>query len=140
MRLLVTGSSVPGQRQDPNDWAQGPAALTSQLQSTAAAAAESYGLSLASGSGGGKQKGVPDAHWISLFCAGDDDQSVYAWRGVTALETMRRFGVDFQGAEVRPMPSPLSLSASSASPRPYSPQLRTTHEITATFLTASFPL
>ena len=39
MRLLVTGSSVPGQRQDPNDWAQGPAALTSQLQSTAAAAA-----------------------------------------------------------------------------------------------------
>lgn len=36
---------------------------------------------------------------INIFCAGDDDQSIYAWRG-SQVEIMRRFRYDFPGARV----------------------------------------
>ena len=36
---------------------------------------------------------------VNVFCAGDDDQSIYAWRGAK-VELMRRFQYDFPGAKV----------------------------------------
>ena len=36
---------------------------------------------------------------VNVFCAGDDDQSIYAWRGAQ-VELMRRFRFDFPGASV----------------------------------------
>jgi len=41
-----------------------------------------------------KQK--PEVH---VFCAGDDDQSIYAWRG-SQIELMRRFRFDFPNSKV----------------------------------------
>jgi len=42
---------------------------------------------------------VNPPHRINVFCAGDDDQSIYAWRGAQ-VELMRRFRFDFPGAQV----------------------------------------
>ena len=36
---------------------------------------------------------------INVFCAGDDDQSIYAWRGAQ-VDLMRRFQYDFPGIKV----------------------------------------
>jgi len=38
-------------------------------------------------------------HVVNVFCAGDDDQSIYAWRGAQA-ELMRKFRFDFPNAKV----------------------------------------
>lgn len=35
-------------------------------------------------------------HVVHLICAADDDQSIYAWRGVNAIQNMRRFTADFK--------------------------------------------
>ena len=55
--------------------------------------------------------GPPDAptqHVVNVFCAGDDDQSIYEWRGAKA-ELMRRFQYDFPGSRVvKVRPSPFS--------------------------------
>ena len=41
----------------------------------------------------------PVPNRVDLFCAGDDDQSIYAWRGAQ-VELMRRFRFDFPGAKM----------------------------------------
>ena len=41
----------------------------------------------------------PQNRLVNVFCAGDDDQSIYAWRGAQ-VELMRRFRFDFPGASV----------------------------------------
>jgi superfamily I DNA/RNA helicase len=59
--------------------------------------------------GAGLRRGPPTTsrkvlgpkHVVHLICAGDDDQSIYAWRGVNAVQNMRRFTADF---EVPPPP------------------------------------
>ena len=73
----------------------------------AAATVASYGHGFdANGGGGGGGGGVfsggavRDPRAVQVFCAGDDDQSVYAWRGVHAVENMRRFASEFPGASV----------------------------------------
>ena len=38
-------------------------------------------------------------HKVNVFCAGDDDQSIYSWRGAQ-VELMRRFRFDFPGSRV----------------------------------------
>ena len=37
---------------------------------------------------------------VNVFCAGDDDQSIYAHRGATAVDSMNRFRFDFPGSRV----------------------------------------
>jgi len=49
----------------------------------------------ARGTGGVAQKGS-----ARLICAGDDDQSIYGWRGVDAMQNIRRFTTDFEGSRV----------------------------------------
>ena len=41
----------------------------------------------------------PQNRLVNVFCAGDDDQSIYAWRGAQ-VELMRRFRFDFPGATI----------------------------------------
>jgi superfamily I DNA/RNA helicase len=48
---------------------------------------------------GGAKRGGARNRVVNVFCAGDDDQSIYAWRGAQ-VELMRRFRFDFPGAAV----------------------------------------
>lgn len=61
-----------------------------------AAAAPAAGTAPAAGPASGAGDGGRGRHVIQLMCAGDDDQSIYAWRGVSALQNMRRFKLDFE--------------------------------------------
>lgn len=45
---------------------------------------------------GRARKVLRPKHVVHLVCAGDDDQSIYAWRGVNAVQNMRRFTADFK--------------------------------------------
>jgi hypothetical protein len=55
---------------------------------------------------------APVQHVVNVFCAGDDDQSIYEWRGAKA-ELMRRFQYDFPGSRVvKVCPSPAHFPTS----------------------------
>lgn len=52
--------------------------------------------SYSSVSGSGGRQIFSPKHVVHLICAADDDQSIYAWRGVNAIQNMRRFTADFK--------------------------------------------
>ena len=41
----------------------------------------------------------PKGNVVNVFCAGDDDQSIYSWRGAQ-IELMRKFRFDFPDAKI----------------------------------------
>ena len=106
----------------------------------AAATVASYGHAGGGGGGvggvgGGVGVGVgaggADPRAVQVFCAGDDDQSVYAWRGVHAVENMRRFASEFPGASVlhldRSYRLPTHVLGTATAPQFHSPNLPITH-------------
>ena len=114
LRLLGTGGTHHGHDHDQGrgqGQGQGQGGGTfSVANPIAAATVASYGHGFGAtanantgGNGGGGVFGggaVRDPRSVQVFCAGDDDQSVYAWRGVHAVENMRRFASEFPGASV----------------------------------------
>lgn len=106
LRLLVTGF-VHGEGPDDEDDDEDAAAAGHQEWSGAnpwevefgyfGEIGDSAASTVSSGDGAspGRQIFSPK-HVVHLICAADDDQSIYAWRGVNAIQNMRRFTADFK--------------------------------------------